>query len=115
MNPLHSLPSSRLLLCLPSGLFLSGFLTKSLCARLVAPMRAIHHAHLDDLNNIWRGAQIEGLRWVVLDDAMTGIVAYSTCMCQLSGAFEIAACTPCRSTENDKCMGVGKLLSKQKI
>jgi hypothetical protein len=36
------------------------------CKARLPPMRAICHAHLDDLNNIWRGTQIKGLRRVAL-------------------------------------------------
>jgi hypothetical protein len=56
MHPVHNFPPhfpkihsniiSRLRLVLPSGVFLSGFLTKILCAFLVSPIRATLPPHL---------------------------------------------------------------------
>jgi len=62
MHPVHNFPpiypwsilmlSYHLLLCLPSFLFLSGFLTKISCVWLISPMRATCLAHLILINFI---------------------------------------------------------------
>ena len=53
--------SSHLRLCVPIGLFLSGFPTKRLCAFFFSPMRATWPAHVIFLDlittNIWLGMQ----------------------------------------------------------